>query len=98
MPLDELRQNIILQTKVLLESYLINHPFVFNGKSYNVSNEAQSHLLSMIKAGEMARELGVDFKLKWAAIGEIQTEWTLEDLKTLFINIQAYVNTFVVQQ
>lgn len=98
MSLAELQKNIIQQTKVILENYLTAHPYFFKDKFYNVSTEAQTHLLSMIKAGEMSKELGLNFQLKWSAIGEIQMEWTLEDLKLLFVNIQSYVNKFVIQQ
>lgn len=94
----EFKQYIINQTKILLENYLDKHPLKYQGSFYNVSSSAQNHLLSMIKAGEMAQEMGKDFTVFWAPSGEVRREWTLIDLKMLFVEIQAYVNKFVMQQ
>ena len=55
LELDELKQYIISQTKILLESYLENNPVKIDDKFYNVSQKSQANLLAMIKAGEMAQ-------------------------------------------
>ena len=98
LALDELKQYIISQSKILLESYLSTHPLEYNGEKYSVSKDSQQNLLTMIKAGEMAEELGTDFKLSWAPIGSIQTSWSLIELKHLFVMIQIYIHKFVIQQ
>lgn len=98
LELAELKQYIISQTKILLESYLENNPVKINDKFYSVSTKSQANLLAMIKAGEMAQETGIDFTLTWAPVGEIQQEYSLYDLKKIFVEIQLYVHKFVLQQ
>ena len=59
---------------------------------------SRSRIQAMIKAGEMAQETGIDFTLTWAPVGEIQQEYSLYDLKKIFVEIQLYVHRFVLQQ
>ena len=98
LDLDEFKQYIIQQTKILLEKYLENNPIKIGDEFYSVSKSSQANLLSMIKTGEMAVEIGVDFIPTWAPIGKVQREYSLQDLKKIFIEIQSYVHKLVLQQ
>lgn len=96
--LGEIKKYIILQTKKLLEEFLDNNPILFEDQYYNVSSEAQGHLASVIKAAESAQELNISYTPMWNAIGQQREYYSLETLKTLFIEIQKYVLKFIIQQ
>lgn len=96
--LDEIKKYIILQTKKLLEEFLDNNPLLFEEQYYNVSSSAQGHLASVIKAAESAQELGIAYTPMWNAMGHQREYYSLETLKTLFIEIQKYVLQFIIQQ
>lgn len=96
--LDEIKKYIILQTKNLLEEFLGDNPILFEGQYYNVSSNAQGHLASVIKAAESAQELGIPYTPMWNAVGHQREYYSLETLKTLFIEIQKYIFQFIIQQ
>lgn len=89
---------MIKKSKILLETFLSNNPLNFEGKLYNVTTEAQSHLNSVIKASEYAQSLNIEYTPLWNSIEGIREPYSLDTLKTLFIEIQKYVALFVIQQ
>lgn len=96
--LAEMQQYIISQTKILLQEFLKDNPLFYNGKYYNVTSEAQTHLQIMIQAAENAENLNIGFIPTWGAIGEIRSQYSLNDLKKLLIEIQNYILPYIVQQ
>lgn len=94
----KIRQLVVSKSKVILEEFLKENPLEFEGAYYNVSSEAQNHLASVIKAAEYAQSLGISYTPKWNPIDGKRVSYSLETLKRLFIEIQDYVLSFVIQQ
>lgn len=98
MTLDEIRQHIITQTKIILQEFLNENPMKYKGELYSVTSEAQSHLSSVINAAEDAQNLGIVFTPMWNPQGESRRVYSLDELKRIFIAIQQYILPFVIQQ
>ena len=96
--LDEIKQYIISQTKILLQEFLKKNPLLYKGKYYSVTSEAQNHLLNMIQAAENAEKLKISFTPTWNAIDEVRSFYSIDDLKKLSIEIQNYILPYIIQQ
>ena len=96
--LAEIKQQIISQTKILLQEFLKENPLLYKGQYYNVSSEAQTHLQLMIQAAKDAKELGTAFNPTWNTVNGIREPYSLEDLQILLINIQNYILPYIIQQ
>lgn len=98
MSVGELQQYLILQSKVILQGFLQDNPLEFEGKFYSVTSDAQAHLISIIQAAQQAANLGITYTPMWNAIDEVRSPYQLDFLQRLFIEIQNYILTFVIQQ
>lgn len=90
----------ITESKTKLEEYLVNNPYLFSdGKYYTVTKEKQNLLTNAITV----YRIKVDAEdptatLKWNAVGEVCTNWTLEDISDLVTGIAYYVSLLVTKQ
>lgn len=100
--LETVRKNRIQESRDLLEEYYSAHPIlssVHGDKAYySVTSEKQDKLAAMIGLCDKAREGGIEFTPVWNATGEVNEEWTEEQLVQLSIEIAKYVYPFVAKQ
>lgn len=89
---------LIKHSKALLEEYLEENPLLFNGKYYSVTKEKQSLLTGVLAVYQISVALGLNPVLKWNAVGEVCTEWSIEDLSALAIAISDYVTPLISKQ
>lgn len=92
------QQKLIKLSKEKLQFLLSQKPVLFNGKYYSITQEAQSHLDSLIAAAEDAEILNISFTPMWNDIYGVREEWQLKDLRALRILIQQTVLNYVIQQ
>ena len=92
------QQKLIKLSKEKLQFLLSQKAVLFNGKYYSITQEAQSHLDSLIAAAEDAEMLNISFTPMWNDIYGMREEWQLKDLRALRILIQQTVLNYVIQQ
>ena len=98
--LEEIKNVMILQTKLNLAQYLEDNPLFSKckypeGRYYKVTAEKQQQLTSKILMYEGYQKLGVPYNLTWNDCGEVCEEWRFEELFQLSMEIDAYVTPLV---
>lgn len=88
----------IAQSKTDLEAYLAAHPYEWNGKLYNITDQKTGWLTSKVVAATAAAAAGTPYTLKWNETGDVCEEWTLADLTALALAIDARVTALVEYQ
>lgn len=97
--LDALKSAKIIQSKEMLEIYLLENPLTWiDGNKYSVTSEKQSLLTSQIALYQTAINAGQEYTLRWNTTGGECTEWTYENLVALALAIGAYVQPLVSYQ
>lgn len=95
------KENKIVESKILLATYLEAHPLTSNCHSgveaqYNVTTEKQSLMASNYLTYTIAKQSGVEnATLTWNATGCECEEWTEEEFVTLVLQISEYVKPLV---
>ena len=90
----------IEESKVLLATYLENHPLVSTchggvEATYNVTAEKQNLMTSHYATYTIEKNLGLNPVLKWNSTGEECEEWTEEEFILLVLQIKSYVEPLV---
>lgn len=103
MTLADAKIAFINTTKDNLATFLVNNPLesdVHSGipKKYTVTLEKQTQLAMLIQRYNEFAALGTEIELRWNASGEPSEEWTIDDLRTLWMLICQYADTYVEQQ
>ena len=104
MTVDEAIDTRINESKMMLSFFLSSHPLFStchdaDGDYYSVTSEKQQYLLSMINIAEQAKASGVEYTPSWNAQGKACTyDWTIDQLKTLALEIANYVRPLVSKQ
>lgn len=88
----------ISDSRVMLEDYLANHPYVKNDKSYTVTSQKQALLANAIATYQISAASGNPKVIKWNTTGEECTEFTYEEICALALEIAAYVEPKVSHQ
>ena len=89
----------IVDSKIQLAEWLAANPMQYtDGNYYSVTEEKQSLLNSNLASYERAKAAGLEYPLKWNSTGEECVEWDYNDLRTLSLNIAAYVAPKVSKQ
>jgi len=98
LPLFQIKQEKILQSKQELAEFLENNPLLYNNEYYSVTQEKQSLLTSAIAAYQLKVQAGIPATLKWNTTGDICREFTLEEITGLVVAITEYVQPRVEKQ
>ena len=69
-----------------------------DGKHYAVTEEKQALLNGNLASYERAKELGIEYPLKWNSTGDECTPWEYSALVALSLTIAAYVAPKVSKQ
>ena len=98
--LEEIKNDMILQTKLNLAQYLEDNPLFSkskysDGRYYKVTAEKQQQLTSKILMYEGYQKLGIPYNLTWNDCGEVCETWYFEELFQLSMEIDAYVTPLV---
>lgn len=97
--LDVLKANKIIESKEMLEVYLLENPLTWvDGNTYSVTMEKQSLLTSQLALYKSVTELNQEYPLTWNTTGGECTEWTYDNLLALALAIGAYVKPLVAYQ
>lgn len=89
----------ISKSKEALETYLSTHPYTTaDGKKYSVTTEKQNLLSNEIASYQLATAAGQPYQLKWNTTGEECENYTIEEMTTLALSINAYVKPMVSYQ
>lgn len=97
--LDEAKELKICDSKDKLAHWLSLNPMLYNdGKHYAVTEEKQSLLNGNLASYERAKELGIEYPLKWNSTGDECTPWEYSALVALSLTIAAYVAPKVSKQ
>lgn len=109
LPLEEAKAYQIKESKKNLAMYLADHPITSSvhggvAKQYSITSEKQQYLAQMIMMAQAAVQNTAEgetstFQPSWNASGEECTyDWTLEELWTLSMEIEAVVRPLVSRQ
>lgn len=99
--LDEIKETMILQSKVNLAKYLEDNPLFSKckyeeGRYYKVTSEKQQQLTSTLASYEAKKSKGIESLLSWNSVGlSCEDDWTSEQLWQLAFEIEGYVKPFV---
>lgn len=96
--INEVQEYLIGKSKYNLENYLLNHPLVYNGKTYTVTSDKQNQLTGLLNAYNYAKSIGVELSLSWNETGKPCERYTYEQLVNLYLSILAYVKPIVTYQ
>ena len=90
--LKDLKQLIKEENKKQLNDYLKNNPLISkDNKKYGVTEEDQRELSAEITKYYHAQSVNKNYIPMWHSKGNVNTEWTIEDLTQLEIDITEYV-------
>lgn len=90
--LKDLKQFIQEENKKQLNNYLKNNPLIWkDNKEYGVTEEDQRELGAEITRYYHAQSANKNYIPMWHSKGKVSTEWTIEDLTQLEIDIAEYV-------
>ena len=99
--LDEIKNVMILQTKLNLAQYLEDNPLFSKckypeGRYYKVTAEKQQQLTSTLASYEAKKANGIESLLSWNSVGlSCEDDWTSKQLWQLAFEIEGYVKPFV---
>lgn len=99
-----LKSNMIMESKKNLSDFLRNHNLISSchggvEKEYSVTAEKQQYLNCMISVTKIGLETSDDYRGTWNASGEESTsDWTLDELQQLAVEIETFIRPFVLKQ
>ena len=97
--LNGIKAACIAKTKTDLETYLATHPYTTDdGKQYSVTTEKQNLLSNEIASYQLATAASQPYQLTWNTTGNECTNFTIEEITTLALAINAYVKPMVSYQ
>lgn len=102
--LEELKGYAIKQSKIKLETYLVEHPIESTCHketlgTYSITSDKQQLLTQMIIMTQMAQQNEVEYQPSWNETGkECTYDWTLTELQTLAFEIEQVVRPLISKQ
>lgn len=99
-----LGSQMIIQSRHNLSNFLRIHKLKSSchggiEKEYSVTAEKQQYLNYIIAVTDTALQSSGDYKASWNASGEESTsDWTLDELKQLAVEIEAFIRPYVLRQ
>lgn len=101
--LTDIQENQIAWTKKNLAKYLEDNPLFSrvkyeDGRYYNVTFQKQQQLSSKLMLYKLYEGENIPYVLTWNDTGNINEEWTYEELLQLSVEINNYVSPLIEEQ